>query len=254
VYIALAWDPATTDLTGTESSTDTSVANANRRFDIKGLTGTSGMQKGEDTDSIALLMKMIEKSGPNGFSATGMTLDDQYEIQFTIGGSDFSMLFRATGAAAGTMSLFYKPTGSGTWYSGETFSQSGIGSGTTYTSVSGNLGFNLKSMTPTTTGHVRLIVKKSYLVSLGATGSSVTYIFSATFANGNGSPGSGGTTPNDRCPSTGTASWTLSGDIPEFPLSPLVSGITTVAIYLYLRRHENPRPSKGKKPVAQHTA
>jgi len=210
-----------------------------------------GMQKGEDSDSIALSIKLVKTAGANGFSVAGMVANDQYDINFTIGGQDFCMMFIASGASAGTMKIFSKPTGTSTWYSGESFSQSGIVSETTYTV--GNLGFNLKSATPTVFGHVRLIAKKSYLAGLGASGTEVTNILSATFASGTGNPGSGGATPNDRCPSSGTVSWTLSGDIPEFPLGPLVSAVPIAAIYLYLRRRANSHLSEGKKPVAQHT-
>jgi len=55
-----AWDPTTSDLTGTNSSTNSSVSGANRRFDIDGSSSPTvyGMQKGDDSDSLAHLMKM----------------------------------------------------------------------------------------------------------------------------------------------------------------------------------------------------
>jgi len=54
-----AWDPTTSDLTGTNSSTNNSVSGTNRRFDIDGSSSPTvyGMQTGDDSDSIAHLMK-----------------------------------------------------------------------------------------------------------------------------------------------------------------------------------------------------
>ena len=150
----------------------------------------------------------------NGFLVPGMTTNDQYDINFTIGSKNFCMLFIATGSNSGTLKLFYKATGGGSWSSGETFTQSGIASGTTYQSGSTNIGFRLTSSTVSADGSVKFVVEKTYLNSLGATGSSVTNTFSTTFVSGNGNPGSGGATPNDRCPSSGTVSWTYT------PLSP----------------------------------
>jgi len=69
-----AWDPSTSDLTGTNSSTNNSVSGANRRFDIDGSSSPTvyGMQKGDDSDSLALLMKMgtIQTSSPSSSSSS----------------------------------------------------------------------------------------------------------------------------------------------------------------------------------------
>ena len=232
VGLVLAWDPSTmVDLSGTDSSS-ASPSGGNKKYDITTSTGSVyGIQTGDDTDSIALQIRLVK----GGFSATGMASGDQYELNFTIGSEDFNMLFVASGTNAGTCKLFYKASGGSSWSSGDSLSQSGITSGTTYTSVSENIGFRLTSSTQTTVGYVKLIVKKSYLFSLGASGSQVTNIVATTYSGANGQPG-GGTTALDRCPSTGTASWTLSGDIPEFPLGALVLAVPVVVIYLYMRR------------------
>lgn len=376
----LAWNPTTSDLSGTSTSTDNSVADALKRFDID--STTAGIQKGEDSDSIAFSIKLVSSSynssatahdppsgitvttpanaydgdlgtsayftydanngifkiitfgtstgtitsvdlyvhcqvqaatddqyslgwdvggvsettewalsstgrtldtyvfsnlaepndgswswtdvqnfevlwrtqksgGPDGayvyvyevwlqvngygFDATGMTADDQYEVEFTMGEYDYSMMFLATGAAAGTMKFFYKTTAESTWSSGETHTENTITSGTAYQSVSLNIGFTLTSSS-TTTGSVKLVVKKNYLATLGATGSTISTIFAANFASGTGQPGSGGATPNDRCPSTGGASWNLSEVIPDFPHGVLLLIAPVISIYLIIRK------------------
>ena len=172
-----------------------------------------------------------------GFDATVMTANDQYEVDFTIGEEDFAALFIATGTDAGTLKVFYKATGGPTWSNGETHTQSGITSGTAYQSVSTNLGFTLTSSS-TTDGSVKLVVKKDYLATLGATSNTITGIFAANVAGGNGDPG-GGATPNDRCPSTGGASWTLSEAIPDFPFGTLILVLPVMSVYLILKRQQN---------------
>jgi len=383
INIAYAWDPAVSDLTGTSTSTDNSVADALRRLDMD--STTAGIQTGEDTDSLAFCLKMSasqlaqssptagstggspaitnaanaydsntgtaatfeydanngiwqiitfgtgsgtivsvdlyvraevaqgtddtyslgwavggvgetdlwalsstgrtlqdyswtgltepndgswswtdvgnfeviwrtsKSSGPDnavvsvyevwlivtgyGFAATGMTANDQYEIDFTIGEEDFAMLFQATGAAAGTIKLFYRATGGGAWSNGETHTEGTITSGTAYQSVSTNLGFTLTSST-STVGAVKLVVKKTYLASLGATATEATSIFAATFASGTGEAGSGGATPNDRSPSSGGASWTLSEAIPDLPHGTLLLVAPVMSAYLVLRKRD----------------
>jgi len=170
-----------------------------------------------------------------GFAATGMTANDQYEIDFTVGEEDYAMLFQATGAAAGTMKLFYRATGGGAWSNGETHTEGTITSGTAYQSVSTNLGFTLTSSS-STVGSVKLVVDKTYLASLGATSNAVTGIFAANFAGGTGEAGSGGATPNDLSPSSGGASWTLTAAIPDFPLGTLILVTPVMSIYLALRK------------------
>ncbi|MCW3989030.1 MAG: hypothetical protein NWE88_03015 [Candidatus Bathyarchaeota archaeon] len=379
IQIAYAWNPTASDLTGTSSSTDNSVADALRRFDIDHTT--AGIQTGEDTDSLAFLIKLqasqLLQSSPTadsskapivtnptfaynsnpddaatfptssnnglwtitsfetgsgtivsvdlyvrasatgdtddtygltyttggtettlwapstaalplldhsflslvepndgtwswtdvdtllinwlsnkvggytgaivsvyevwlivkgyGFDATAMTANDQYEIDFTIGEEDFAMLFQATGAAAGTMKLFYRATGGGAWSNGETYVVGSITSGTAYQSVSTNLGFTLTSSTATV-GSAKLVVKKTYLATLGATANAVSGIFAANFAGGTGEAGSGGATPNDLSPSSGGASWTLSEAIPDFPHGTLVLMAPVISAYLVLRK------------------
>jgi len=379
IQIAYAWNPAVSDLTGTSSSTDNSVVDALRRFDIDHTT--TGIQTGEDVDSLAFLIKLqpsqllqssptadipttttvtnptfaynsnpddaatfdctanpgsweivtfgtgsgtivsvdlyvrasatqgtddthalsyaigglgettlwapsfdavtlqdysflnlaepndgswtwtdvsdleiiwrVQKSaGPDGnvvsvyevwlivkgygFAADGMTTGDQYEIDFTIGEEDFVMLFQASGAAAGTMKLFYRATGGGAWSDGETYVVGSITSGTPYQSPS-DLGFTLTSSSATV-GSVKLVVTKTILATLGATSNTVTGIFAANFAGGTGEAGSGGATPNDRSPETGGASWTLSEAIPDFPHGTLVLMAPVISAYLALRK------------------
>ena len=173
-----------------------------------------------------------------GFDATAMTADDQYEIDFTIGEEDFAMLFQATGAAAGTMKLFYRATGEGAWSSGDSVTVGTIVSGTAYQSVSTDIGFTLTSSTAST-GFVKFVVTKNILATLGATANVATGIFAANFAGGTGEAGSGGATPNDRSPSTDGAAWTLSEAIPDFPFGTLILVLPVMSIYLILRRQQN---------------
>lgn len=227
---AFAWDPTTNDLRGTDSST-TSLSD---RFDID--STTAGLQIGEDGGSIAFTMQLVPKLAGKGFKANGLTVDDQYEIDFTIGEKDFAILFIATGAAAGIVKVFYKVTGGPTWSNGETHSQSGIVSGTPYRSVSLNIGFTLTSSGPSSDSLVELVVTKNCLATLGATGASVTGIFAANFASGTGEPGLGEATPNNRCPSIGGAVWTLSEAKPDFPYGMLVLVISVMGLYVLFRR------------------
>ena len=173
-----------------------------------------------------------------GFSATGMTANDQYEIDFTLGDEDFAMLFQATGAAAGIMKLFYRATGGGAWSNGDTHTVGTIVSGTAYQSVSTDIGFTLTDSTAST-GYVKFVVTKNYLATLGATSNAVTGIFAANFAGGTGEAGSGGATPNDRSPSSGGASWTLTAAIPDFPFGTLILVLPVMSIYLILKRQQN---------------
>jgi hypothetical protein len=63
-----------------------SVAGAARRFDID--SATAGIWAGEDADSIAFTIQLMPKSAGQGFKANGHTVNDQYEIDFTIGETD----------------------------------------------------------------------------------------------------------------------------------------------------------------------
>jgi hypothetical protein len=189
---------------------------------------------GPDNAVVSLYEVWLVVKG-SGFDATAMTTDDQYEIDFTIGEEDFSMLFIATGMSAGTMKLFYRATGGGAWSNGDTHSEGPIVSGTAYQSVSANIGFTLTSSSATV-GSVKFVVKKTYLASFGATSNTVTGIFTANFASGTGEAGSGGATPNDRSPSTGGASWTLSEAIPDFPHGTLLLVGPVISVYVVLRK------------------
>jgi hypothetical protein len=196
-------------------------------------TWTVTRSKGPDNAVVSVYEVWLIVTG-YGYDATGMTANDQYEIDFTIGEEDFAMLFQATGAAAGTMKLFYRATGGGAWSDGETYVVGSITSGTPYQSPS-DLGFTLTSSTATV-GSVKLVVTKTILATLGATSNTVTGIFAANFAGGTGAAGSGGATPNDRSPSSGGASWTLSEAIPDFPHGTLVLMAPVISAYLVLRK------------------
>jgi len=181
-----------------------------------------------------------------GFSVGDMSAGDQYEMNFTVGSKDFAMLFNATGPTSGYCNLFYKDTGAGSWSSGTYFSQTSIQTGTEYHDTNTYIGFVLTNSTSSADGSAKFIVSKSYLGSLGASGTSVTNIVSVAYVNGNGRPKPSGTTPNDRCPSTGTASYTLQQGgigVPEFPVGVLVLAIPLMGIYFYLR--ERSRTNRG---------
>jgi len=244
---AHAWNPSTSDLSGTNSSTNNNVGDANRRFDIYTDTSINGLQAGEDTDSAAFLIKLAPRIRVGnrwyGFTVRGMQRGDQYELRFTIGNYTFAILFRASGSSAGTCRLYYRAINSQQWSAGEYFTRTRISSGTVYNSPSGNIGFVLTSATSTSPGSVKFIMKKDYLYSLGARGSLVSDIYALATANGNGQPYTG--TPNDRCPSTGGVSWTLQGDIPDLPTGILILALPLIAIYIYLSRH----PKISLKPV-----
>lgn len=234
--IVYAWNPSTNDLKGTESSSNSDVAGNNLRFDIYTDTGICGVQVGEDDDSIAFLIKLAPESASGKcFRVDQMRPGDQYEVRFIIGPRNFSMLFKALEVRKGTCSLYYSTTGGASWSLGESFTAE-IKSETLYNSSSGNTGFILKDATVKLWGYVKFIVKKDYLFSLGARGSLVTGIFAIALAGGNGQPGEGVDKPNDRCPESGTATWTLKGDIPDLPMGILLLAFPIIAIYAYLKR------------------
>ncbi|MEM2815893.1 MAG: hypothetical protein QXY34_01765 [Candidatus Bathyarchaeia archaeon] len=239
IHQVSAWDPSAQDLQGTNSSSNNDVGGSNVRYDIYTDTTIYGIQVGEDSDSIAFLIKLAPATR-RYFTVNSMIYGDQYEVQFTIGEKSFSLLFRATGRRRGVCSLYYKNASETSWSSSEYFTRTNIASGTTYTSSSGNIGFTLRDASSTTYGSVKLIVKKDLLYNLGARGSMVTGIFAITLAGGNGQPGGGVATPNDRCPASGYASWTLQGDIPDLPAGVLVLTIPLIAIYAYFRRSRKP--------------
>ena len=81
---------------------------------------------------------------------------------------------------------------------------------------------------------MKFVISKQYLYELGTRGNLVTGIYATTRSSGNGSPGSG--TEMDRCPATGSVSWTLQGDIPDLPLGALLLALPLLALYAYLRR------------------
>ena len=220
---AFAWDPATDDLSGTDSSTDYSIVGALLRFDID--STNAGIQIGEDGESIAFLLVM-----PN-FAMPGMSAGDQYQVSFTIASKDFALVFLASAFKDGRIKLFYKDTASSTWSIAETTSVLGIGSGVAVRSVQGNIGLTLTSGTS-----VKLVVAKALLCSSGGTETAITGISGATFENGDGTPGSGGATPNDRCPASGGVSFSLMQGIDDFPHGTLVLAIPVMGLYVLFSR------------------
>ena len=235
-------DPTTSDLDGTNSSTN-SYTDANRRFDIYTDTNVYGMQKGED-GSIALLIKLAPLLNSYGFTINGMVVGDTYEVYFTIGEYDFYMKFYVTRRAGqnrwGKCELYYRPTG-GSWSSGSSISEQKISNGTLYTSVDDNIGFKIVASTTNNWGYVKFIAKKTYLYDLGARGSLVSNIYSRTLSY---------STQMDRCPASGSVSWNLQGDIPDLPLGALLLALPLIALYAYLRRSRS-GSTYGFKPNLQ---
>ncbi|MBO3803817.1 MAG: hypothetical protein JTT11_08140 [Candidatus Brockarchaeota archaeon] len=205
--------------------------------DIAGKTGVMGLQAGNDAEYLAFAIKLNYTT--LGFGTSGMPLGDKYEVNFTIGSMDFSMLFVATAASRGKFALCYKP--GGTWTAAETIDKSGsdIASGTRYASGTGYTAFKLTDATSSDYGYVKLEVSRSYLTELGASGDSVTNIVGRTYlasSTTNLLPGPQEGTKIDRCPSgSSTASYTMK-KIPEFPLGGIVLVMPLVAIYLRFRR------------------
>ncbi|MBO3802449.1 MAG: hypothetical protein JTT11_01010 [Candidatus Brockarchaeota archaeon] len=204
-------------------------------YDIAGKTGVMGLQAGSDADSLAFAIKL--DYALIGFRVSRMALGEKYEVNFTIGSMDFSMMFVATASSRGKFALCYKPGGS--WTAAETIdkSASDIASGTRYESGTGNTAFKLTDSTSSNYGYVKLEVKRSYLTSLGATGYAVTNIVGRTYCGSSTTtllPGPQGGTKIDRCPSgSSTASYTMVM-VPEFPLGILILTIPLVAIHFYL--------------------
>jgi hypothetical protein len=172
-----------------------------------------------------------------GFSVAEMVPDDQYEVHFTVGSSDFAMVFKASGPSSGTLKLFHKGSGEPSWTEDESLTAMAILQEEIYQPVSQDIGFKLRS-SASSYGYLKFIAKKGYLVSLGASGDMVSNIFSATFADGTGQP-IGGT--NDRCPISGGADWPLEGPIPEFPLGLLLLAFPVLVTYIYFRRRPGVR-------------
>jgi len=234
VWQALAWNPSTSDLPGTDSSSnDYAPKDANSRFDIATETETTyGLEAGEDDDSIAFLIKLDKGHPQFCFRVSRMQDGDQYEVYFTIGNPSFCILFRASGPSAGTATL-YKQEG-GSWISQVSLTVSNIQPGVHYHTDDFEIGFTLRDATPNDFGFVKFVISKYLLYKAGARGNLVTGIYATTRSSGTGSPGSG--TQMDRCPAEGSVNWTLQGDIPDLPLGALLLALPLIALYAYLRR------------------
>lgn len=235
---ALAWNPSTSDLPGTDSSSKSYDDNKfENRFDIPTATKTIyGLQVGEDfgdTDSIAFLIKLDVGDGvTHRFTVDKMRVGDQYEVYFTIGDVSFCILFCASGSSQGNATLYKREDGS--WSSQASLTVSTIRSGEHYRTTDYKIGFTLTDATASDYGSVKFVISKQYLYELGARGSLVTGIYATTRESGDGTPGSG--TEMDRCPATGSVSWTLQGDIPDLPFGALLLALPLLALYAYLRR------------------
>ncbi|MCS7096329.1 MAG: hypothetical protein RMK50_04645 [Nitrososphaerota archaeon] len=175
-----------------------------------------------------------------------MTSGDQYEVKFSIGTVQFSILFTAHGSAGGTCRLFYRNTSGGSWASSASLTVTNIRSGKTYSSPGQEIGFNLEDAAKNKPGFVKFIMHKNHLYMLGARGNLVTGIYAVALAGGNGLPGGGVDPPNDRCPASGTVSWALQGDIPDLPAGILLLAFPLIAIYAYLRRRSFAFKPMGK--------
>ena len=170
VWRALAWNPPTGDLSGTDSSSKSYGDNDFRnRFDIPNATKTIyGLQVGEDfgdTDSIAFLIKLDVGAGvPHRFTVARMNKSDQYEVYFTIGDVSFCILFRASGSSAGTATLYKQVNGS--WSSQVSLTVSGIRSREHYNTEDYKIGFTLTDATASDYGSVKFVISKQYLYCL----------------------------------------------------------------------------------------
>lgn len=227
------------DYTGTSYDPFAKVYYIPSPYDIIGKTGVYGLEAGSDSDSLAIAMRLGD------FAVPYMASGDKYEINFTIGAEDFSMMFVATGASAGNLKLCYKANGAPTWSDGDSDSFSSMSSGTRYASASGNIAVKLTSSTPSTYGWVKLEANRNYMNTLGATGYSVTSIDGIAYQGSSTvtlRPGAQGGTKKDRCPSgSNYASYTMVV-IPEFPLGVFILAMPLMAIYLYIRE----RSTKGR--------
>jgi len=239
---ALAWNPPTSDLPGTDSSSKNHPNNDfDNRFDIPNTTKTIyGLQVGEDfgdTDSIAFLIKLdVGEGASHRFTVAKMSAGDQYEVYFTIGNVSFCILFRASGSSQGKAqgnATLYKQV-NGSWSSQVSLFVLDIQSGTLYNTTDYKIGFTLTNATADDYGSVKFVISKQYLYDLGARGNLVTGIYATTRSSGTGLPGSG--TEMDRCPATDSVSWKLEGDIPDLPLGALLLALPLLALYAYLRR------------------
>ncbi|MEM2885710.1 MAG: DNRLRE domain-containing protein, partial [Thermoproteota archaeon] len=202
-------------------------------YDIVGKTGVNGLQAGEDSDSLAIAMRLGD------FAVSSMTSGDKYEINFTIGNEDFSMLFVATGASEGKLKLCYKEHGTSTWNDGDSATFSSMSSGTRYASSSGNIAVKLTDSTPGSYGWVKLEAKRTYLTELGAAGYTVSEIDAISYQGSSTStlrPGAQGGTKMDRCPSgSGYATYSMT-PIPEFPSGILFLILPMAPVNVYLRK------------------
>jgi len=212
-------------------------------YDIIGKTGVNGLQAGSDSDSLAIAIRL------GNFAVSSMTSGDKYEINFTIGAEDFSLMFVATGSSEGKLKLCYKDNGATTWNDGDSSTFSSMSSGTRYQSSSGNIAVKLTDSTTSSYGYIKLEAKRSYLTSLGATGYSVTNIVGRTYQGSSTStllPGPQGGTKIDRCPSgTSTASYTMI-TVPEFPLGMIILAAPLIVIYFSIRKLCQPNMKFGQ--------
>ncbi len=249
--LAVAFKPSTTNLSGTNSSACSAGGSqscpppARLTFD----SATAGVQTADDPTN--MYQALVFVNGTSSFSATIMTSGDQYEIDFTAGSINFSMVFLASGANSGNLTIYYKQSAFTNWDQGKSFTVSSITSGAQFMDSSSSIGFipiSSSSIANGSDGAVVFVASKNYLGTLGATGSTVSGVTGIDFTSGTGCPqdraASGGICPvgtasaySDRTPGTGSASWTLAnGAVPEFPFGVLLLALPLFFLYYVVRR------------------
>jgi len=239
------------------AKSDTDIANdyLTSRQDIftsDGTTSFYGLQGADNIGEGRVSFRLnLDNDTYSGFTVASMSGGDKYEVDFQIGTKQFALYFVATAASRGRLYLEYGDACSAGSPGGcadaavVDKSATDIVSGNEYNDVQDYLRFRLTDST--SQGTVEMEVSKSYLASLGASGSTVSGIAGYTFS-GSGTTqtaGANGGTQQDRSPSgSGTASFDLSQAIPDLPLGLLLLVVPVVSIYLYLRRRSGPEVTR----------
>ena len=234
-------------LTKAASPYSVKIACTEEVYNLAGRTGPNGgggLQAGDDTTTLAFA-DMLE-CNLSSFRVGNMSAGDKYEVYFSFDTKNISMCFVATGSDSGKLGLFYKDSGSGGWSAGEAFTQAGITSGVSYSSVNDYVGFKLTDASGSTRGSVKFVVTRAYLYNtVGARGSQVISIDGYTYKGSSTStnPGADGGTQKDRCPSgSNTAVYSLTGGVlPEFPLGALILAMPMMIVYICMRRRSGKR-------------
>ena len=245
--VAVAFKSSTSNLAGTDSSACSGACPPPARLTFDNTT--AGVQTADDPTN--MYQALVFVNGTSSFRATTMTSGDQYEMDFTVGSINFSMVFLASGANSGNLTIYYKQSAFTNWDQGKSFTVSSIMSGAQFMDSSSSIGFipiSSSSITNGSDGAIVFVASKNYLGTLGATGSTVSGVTGIDFTSGTGCPqdraASGGICPvgtasaySDRTPGTGSASWTLAnGAVPEFPFGVLLLALPLFFLYYVVRR------------------